>query len=237
MDRRPVDRPIEGAQNMNRLWRIAGVLCLAHPVLLLAGYSQQRSPAFGAVPSTIVGTYADVPSARMYLGGYIATIAWLVLIAALTLLARLLRGSDETAGWLAGLAQAAGVTAAAVTLGGAFAAAGGAYYAARHGYAPDTVAGMQYISKFADFVTIATLGLCALAVGGAALAGRSLPRWTGWLSVVVGVLGLASGTGTAVLNAFTLVWLGWLVVLAVVLMRGPARLRRSAADQPALSVA
>ncbi len=220
---------------MNRLWRIAGVLCLAHPVLLLAGYSQQRSAPFGAVPAAVVATYAGVPETRMYLGGYVAALAWLVLIAAVTLVARLVRGTGETSGWLAGLAQAAGVTAAAVTLAGAFAGAGGAYYAARHGYSPDVVAGMHYIAKFADFVSIATLGLCTLAVGGAALASRALPRWTAWLSVAVGVLGTASGTGGALLNFFTLVWLAWLVVLAVVLMRGPARSRRAAAAEPVLT--
>lgn len=220
---------------MNRLWRVAGVLCLAHPVLLLAGYSQQRSPAFGAVPSAIAEAYAGVPATRMYLGGYVATLAWLVLIAAVTLLARLLRGTGETSGWLAGLAQAAGVTAAAVTLGGAFAAAGGAYYAARHGYAPDVVAGVHYIAKFADFVTITTLGLCTLALGGAALASRALPRWSAWLSVAVGVLGVASGTGAAILNLFTLIWLAWLVVLAVVLLRGPARSRRATSAEAVLT--
>lgn len=219
---------------MNRLWRTAGVLCIAYPVLLLAGYSQQRSPAFGAVPSDIVSTYAGVTEGRMYLGGYIATIAWLVLIAAVTLLARLLRGTGETSGWLAGLIQAAGVTSAAVTLGGAFAATGGAYYAARHGYAPDTVAGIHYVGKFADFVNMAALGVCALAVGGAGLAGRALPRWAAWLSVAVGVLGVAAGSGGALLGLATLVWLAWFVLLAVVLMRGPARVPRAAPAGPAL---
>src|SRR6516165_10699449 len=137
---------------MNRLWRLAGVLCLAYPVLLLAGYSQQRSPVFGASPSDVVSTYAAAPEGKMYVGGYLATIAWLVLVAALTLVARLLRGRGETAGWLAGLVPAGGVVSAAVTLGGAFASAGGAYYAARHGYAPDVVAGVNYASKFADLI-------------------------------------------------------------------------------------
>src|SRR5215475_4901103 len=81
---------------MNRLWRTAGVLCLAYPVLLLAGYSQQRAPAFGASPAEIVSTYAGAPQGKMYAGGYLATIAWLVLVAAVTLVARLLRGRSET---------------------------------------------------------------------------------------------------------------------------------------------
>jgi hypothetical protein len=215
---------------MNRLWRLAGVLCLAYPVLLLAGYSQQRSPVFGASPSEIVSTYAAVPETKMYVGGYLATIAWLVLIAAVTLLARLVRGSGETAGWLAGLAQAGVVTAAAVTLGGAFASTGGAYYAARHGYAADIVASVNYASKFADLISIAALGLGILAIAGAGLASRALPRWAAWLGVLVGALAVASGTSSALMNFTTLVLLAWFVVLAVVVMRGPARLRTVAAE-------
>jgi hypothetical protein len=219
---------IEGAPVMNRLWRTAGVLCIAHPVLLLAGYSQMRSPSFGAIPSAIADAYAGVPGTKMYLGGYLATIAWFALIVLVTLLARLLRGTGDTAGWLAGLIQAAGVTAASVTLAGAFASAGAAYYGARHGYGPDVVAGAHYVAKFADFISMVGLGLCAVAIGGAGLASRALPRWAAGLSLAVGALGIASGANSGLLNLTTLVWLAWLVLVGVVLMRGQARARQAA---------
>ncbi|HUZ54534.1 MAG TPA: hypothetical protein VMU94_18670 [Streptosporangiaceae bacterium] len=91
------------------------------------------------------------------------------------------------------------------------------------GYSADVVAGVSMISKFSDFIAIIVSGLCALPVGAAGLASRRLPRWAGWISVVAGVVGLAAGTGSGQLKAGTLVWLAWLVMIGVVLMRGPAR--------------
>lgn len=181
---------------MKRLWRIAGTLCIAHVVLLLAGYSQQRSPVFGASPGAIASLYAGVPATRMYAGGFLVTLAWLVLLAAVTLVARLLRGPGDSAGWLASLILAAGTTATVVTLASSYATAGAAYFAASHGYPADVVAGLNMISKFSDFIAIIASGLCALAVGAAGLAGRRLPRWAAWISVVTGVVCLAAGTGS-----------------------------------------
>jgi hypothetical protein len=209
---------------MNRLWRIAGGLCLAHVVLLLAGYSQMRVPVFDAPSADVVSTYTGVPTVRMYAGGYVGIVAWLVLLAAVTLLARLLRGGTDATGWLAGLVAVAGGLATAVTAT-AFVSTGAAYYAARHGYAPDLVAGLTSASKFADFVAMSALGLCALAIGGAALAGRALPRWLGVVSVLVGAAGIAAGAHQGLLDLGNLLWLAYLVVLAVVLLRGPVRRR------------
>jgi hypothetical protein len=67
--------------------------------------------------------------------------------------------------------------------------------------------------------------VCALSVGGAALAGGTLPRWAGWLSVLVGLVCVVSAGGPSLLAIGTLLFLAWLVVLGVVLIRGPARVR------------
>ncbi len=216
---------------MNRLWRIAGALCLAHVVLLLAGYSQMKSPTFGAGPASIVTTFGGVSTSTMFVGGFIALIAWLVLLAAVTLVGRLLRGTTETAGWLASLGVAAGTLATAVTIGGGFATTGAAFYGAKHGYSTDLVAGITYVSKFADFIAIAALGVCAVGIGGAALASGALSRWFGWLSVATGIVGVIGATGSAPLNFATVVLLGWLVVLAVVLVRGRRNAPSGAADR------
>lgn len=208
---------------MNRLWRIAGAMCIAYVVLLLAGYSQQRSPAFGASPRSIARLYSSIPAGKMYVGAVLVTAASLVLLAAFTAIARLLRGRTDTAGWLAALVLAAATAAAVVTLAGSYAGAFAAYYAATHGFAAGTVAGLNMISKFADLIAIGASGLGALALGGAGLASGRLPRWAAWISIVVGLVGLVSGTGPALLNVGTLVWLAWVIMLGVVLLRGPAR--------------
>jgi hypothetical protein len=218
---------------MNRLWRVAGGLCLAHVILLLAGYSQMRVPVFGASPADIVTAYAGVAPARMYLGGYVGILAWLVLLAGVTLLARLLRGATDANGWLTGLVATAGATAVAVTAV-AFVSTGAAFDATTHGYAPDIVAGLTMVSKFADLVAMSALGVCAVGVGGAALASRALPRWIAVVSLVVGAFGIAAGAHESLLDVGNLLWLAYLVVVSVVLLRGPVR-RPGASGAPATS--
>ncbi|MBL7494360.1 hypothetical protein I6A60_26520 [Frankia sp. AgB1.9] len=208
---------------MRRMWRIAGALCIAHVVLLFAGYSQQKAPNFGDSAAKIVSTYAGVSATKMYAGGFVVALAWLVLLAGVTLVAGLLRGSTEASGWFSRLITTAGSTATSVTLAGAYAGAGGAVYAAKHGYAPQVVAGLAYVSRFSDQLAMAAAGLCALAVGAAGLASRALPRWAAWAGVAVGVVGIVCASSAALLNTGNLLWLVWLVMLGVVLLRGPAR--------------
>jgi hypothetical protein len=215
---------------MKRLWRLAGALCIAYVVLLLAGYSQQRSPAFGASAASITSLYSGVPAGKMYAGAVLVTTASLLLLTAFTLVSRLLRGETEGAGWASALILTAGTAAAAVTLVGSYAGAFAAYYAATHGFGADTVAGLNMISKFSDLIAAAATGVCALAIGGAGLASRRLPRWAAWISIVVGAVDILSGTGPAQLNLGTLVGFVWMVMLGVVLLRGPARHSLATAD-------
>jgi hypothetical protein len=208
---------------MKRLWRIAGTFCIAYVVLLLAGYSQQRSPVFGASPTSIVRLYSSVPAYKMYVGAVLVTAASLLLLTAFTLIARLLRGQTDTSGWFSALILAAATAAAVVTLVGSYAGAFAAYYAATHGFAADTVAGLNMISKFSDLIAMGASGLSALALGGAGLASGRLPRWAAWISIVVGLVGIVAGTGPAQLNLGTLVWFAWVIMLGVVLLRGQER--------------
>jgi hypothetical protein len=215
---------------MKRLWRVAGAFCIAYVVLLLAGYSQQRSPAFGASAASVTSLYSGVPAGKMYAGAILVTMASLLLLTAFTLISRLLRGGTEGAGWASALILTAGTAAAAVTLVGSYAAAFAAYYAATHGFGADTVAGLNMISKFSDLIAAGTTGVCALAIGGAGLASRRLPRWAAWISIVAGAADIVSGTGPAQLNLGTLVGFAWMIMLGVVLLRGPARRSLATAD-------
>jgi len=104
---------------MNRLWRTAGALCIAHVALLFGGYAQMRSAGFGASPTDIVSSYQQAVPTRMYAGGLLAILAMLVLLATVTLFGRLLRGTTETSRWFASLVTTAGAVAITVTLAGA----------------------------------------------------------------------------------------------------------------------
>jgi hypothetical protein len=159
----------------------------------------------------------------MYAAGFITTVAWLVLIAGITLIASLLRGMTEASGWYARLIVVAGSLAAAVTLAGAFVTDGAAYYGATHSYAPDAVAVASVASKFADQISFIATGMLVLAVAGAGLTSRLLPRWASIVSAVVGVIAVVSGASASILNTGTLLWFAWLILIGVVLMRGPAK--------------
>jgi hypothetical protein len=212
---------------MNRLWRTAGALCIAHVALLFGGYAQMRSAGFGASPTDIVSSYQQAVPTRMYAGGLLAILAMLVLLATLTLFGRLLRGTTETSRWFASLVTTAGAVAITVTLAGAYACAGAAYFAATHGYNPDVVASLHEASKYADFITMIGFGVLALAVGAAVLTSGALARWFGFISLAVGAVGIASGNA-AVLDKGTLVWVAWLIALGVVSLRTPRRVARAA---------
>ena len=224
---------------MKRLWRIAGAFCIAYVVLLLAGYSQQRSPVFGASAASVTSLYSGVPAGKMYAGAVLVTAASLLLLTAFTLISRLLRGHTEGAGWASALVLTAGTAAVAVTLVGSYGGAFAAYYAATHGFGTDTVAGLNMISKFSDLIAAGATGVCALAIGGAGLASGRLPRWASWISIVFGAADIVSGTGPAQLNLGTLAGFAWMIMLGVVLLRGPARRSLATADdsQPADRVA
>jgi hypothetical protein len=217
---------------MTRIWRLAGALLIAHVVVLLAGYSLQRAPQFGDSPEKIVSTYREVNESTMYRGLFVVTVAWLILLAALTLVSAVLRRDSDAARGFAGLVATAGTVATAVTLAGGYATQGGAVYAAAHGWSPDVVAGITMVIKFADLAAMAAAGVAALAVGVAGLVTRALPGWTAWLSVVVGVVGMVSGADHTLLDTGNLIWLVWLVVLGVVLLRGPRKRVTIPAPEP-----
>jgi hypothetical protein len=86
------------------------------------------------------------------------------------------------------------------------------------------------VSKFSDLIASGATGLCVLAIGGAGLAGNRLPRWAAWISIVVGAVDIVSGTGPAQLNMGTLVGFAWMIMLGVVLLRGPAHRSLHAGD-------
>lgn len=126
---------------MNRLRRVAGALCIAHVVLLLAGYAQQtlaglRSEPIGHRQYLRWCRDRENVRRRLYRDRRVARPG-----RGVTLAARLVRGTGEVSGWFASLSVAVGALATAVTLSGAYAAAGAAFYGARHGYAADVVAG------------------------------------------------------------------------------------------------
>jgi len=82
---------------MKGLWRLAGALCVA-PRPAARRLLADALAALRRVGASVVSTYAGVPTTRMYVGGFIGTLARLDLIVAATLVAHLIRGAGEAPG-------------------------------------------------------------------------------------------------------------------------------------------
>jgi hypothetical protein len=209
---------------MKRLWRVAAAMCIAHVVLVLAGFSMQTVPRLGADDAAVAAAFNTGTAGKAYAGEYVATLGFLVLLLLAPLVARLVRGTGEVSRWFAGAMSAAGAVYVAIALGTEFATTTASVYDARHGTAPSVLAAINNVHNVADYIGTATLGAFILAVAGAAFSGGALPRWFAWLSVPVGLLSLAGGLfSTGIMDIATLVWMAWFVVLAVAMVRRSGR--------------
>jgi hypothetical protein len=218
---------------MKVLWRVAAGLCIAHIVLMLAGYSQQHAPMPNASPAQVVAAYQTGAETKTYVGEYIAVVAFLVLLAAVAALGTLLRSERPAAQWLSRFVGGSGITYVAVTIGISFAPAATAFYLARHGGDTALVGALDKLAMFGTAASIAAMGLFTIAIGAAALASGALGRFIGWSGIAVGLWVLASvaGIGRGLIDYGQLVWMIWFVVLA------GAMLRRAGRATPAPEVA
>lgn len=215
-----------------RLWRVAGLLALAHLVLMFGSFSLQKVANLGAKPSTLAADFVTSSAAKSYAGEYLTCLSFLVFLLVATLLARLLRGGSELSGWLSSTIAASGAIYVGVTLASAVANLGAALYDGHHGAPLSTVTALEHAHWFGVFAATVVLGVFTSSVSAAVVVSRVLPLWVGFAGVVAGVLCLVSGAGaqTGLVDTATLVWVVWFVALAVAALRGP----RSAIS-PALS--
>ncbi len=205
------------------LGRVAGGLALAHVVLMLGGFSLERSTMLGDSTAAARQAYTEGSLARSMAGGYIEAFSFVVLLPVLVFLARALGRRTEAGRWAAQTGLAAGVGYVAVTLATGLPAGAAALYNGHHGADPATLLVAADIRNFAFFLSLLLLGAHAICVGMSARADGVLTRWVGIGGIVVGVVLLASvaGAGQALQNVGTMVWLVWWVGLAVSLLRNP----------------
>jgi hypothetical protein len=208
----------------NRLRRVAGVLALAHLVVMFGSYALQKVAPLGAGSATITADHVTWSMSKGFAGGYLTALSYLLLLLAATLLARLLSTPSELSGWLTGTMTAAASVLVAVTFA-AMANLGAALYDGHHGAALETVTVLDHAHWFGIFLATTALGLFTAATGAAALAAHALPRWVAWSGVAVGALCIASaaGAGSGAVDTSTLVWTVWFVCLAVTLLRRGGR--------------
>jgi hypothetical protein len=203
----------------HRPWRWAGGLALAHVVVMLVAFSQEKvSVQHGDSFAKVQHAYGGADVARTLGAGYVEALAFFVLTPAIVLLARLLGRRTELGRVAAQTFLGLGIALVASTLAVGFPPGAAAVYAAHHGVDPGALAMVNDIRNYSFVLQVALLAGMTLALGLAALADGVHTRWIGWGGVVVGSVGLV--VTPFVHDAVSLVWMIWWVGLAVLLLRG-----------------
>ena len=217
------DTAVERPRISPAMWRVAGGLALAHVVLLFAGFSQEKSVVLTDGPHTVARVYGSGSLGRIFTGGYVESLSFLVLLPCLVFLARAFGRRDEAARWASQTALGAGVVFIANTLAVGIPAGAAAVYGAHHGLAGGgTLALVNDVRTFAFYLSLLTLGAAALCLGIAALRDGVMTRWVGWGGVVVGSLLLLGPVGQRwldTINATSMVWMIWWVGVGICLIR------------------
>jgi hypothetical protein len=217
-----------------RLWRLAGALALAHIVLLFAGVALEQTPLLGASAADTTTALVHSPLSTVYAGGYVEYLGFLVFLIGALLLARLLRGTSETSGWLAACISGTAVTYTAVTVATGFAAGAAALYNGHHGAPLATITTVNDVRNFAFFLSVGVLGVFTMAVAGAVHATRTLPRWLAYTGYVVGPVCIAAVplARWGAIDSANLLWLVWFLAFAVAALRGPRSVPAAAPAVP-----
>jgi hypothetical protein len=201
------------------LWRVGGGLALAHVVMLFAAITQEVLVGHGTSLATLQDKYGGANLTRVFTGGYIEATSFVVLAAAIVVIASIFRRGSEGAQLSAETFLALGVAFVAATLAVGFAPGAAAMYGAQHGADAHTVAVVNDIRNFGYQLQVMIQGGMAVALGLAAVLGRRLRRWVGWGGIGIGVATIV-GTPFAQ-NGLGLLWYVWWVGLAVLMLKGP----------------
>jgi hypothetical protein len=206
----------------SKLWRIFGVLAIADIAVMFAGIAVEgMTPELGSSHHNLVKGLTEGGLTTRFAGGYVEALSSIVFLFAALLLARLVRGTTETTGWLASVMSATAVLNAGSALIVGFPAGAAAIYDGHHGASLDVITTMNDLRNFAFFLSVALLGVFTICAGVALLATRTMPRWLAWAGVVVGALSVVSvaGAGSGAHNLGNMAQMIWWVVLAVYALR------------------
>lgn len=209
------------------LFRIAGVLALAHVVLMLVGVIVSGTPTIHEGQEGIEHSYVEGSLARIFTGGYVETIAFVLLVPALVFLGGAFGRRTEAGAWASQSAAAAGLGYVSVVIAGGFAAGAAAAWGAADGLDLQTTLAINNIRNFAYFLGLALLGAHAVGLGIAALSDGRMTRWVGWGGIGTGIALIAAvpAASIGIQDYATLVWIVWWVGLGVLMLRvqGPER--------------
>jgi hypothetical protein len=207
-----------------RPWRWAGGLALAHVVVMLAALSQEKVLVeHGDSVAKINDTYAGASLGRTLGAGYVEAMAFLLLVPALVLIARLVGRRTELGRVAAQTFLGLGVAFVGSTLAIGFPPGAAALYAAHHDVDPGAISMVNDLRNYGFVLQVALLAGMTLALGVAALTDRIHIRWIGWGGVAVGAAGLVVTPFAN--NAVSMAWMIWWIGMSVLLLRGAPAVR------------
>jgi hypothetical protein len=217
--------PVAGTTPADRhapaLWRTAGVLVIAHPVLMMAGFTLERSPVLGSSLPDARHALAEGSVAQTMIGGYVEALAFVLLVPALVLVARLVGRRTEVGRSAAQTSLAAGLCYVAVTLATGLPAGAAAIYEAHRGVDLRSALMMADARVYAFFLSLLVLSVQAIGLAVAARSDGFAPRWVGIGGLVSGALlaiGVAGG-GLGLHDFASMLWVVWIVGVGVCLIR------------------
>jgi hypothetical protein len=204
-----------------RLWQIAGILAIAHVVLIPISIALQGSPLFSDGRAGIVDSYVEGDLTRTFTGGVLEAFGFLLLIPALVFLARAFGRRTEAGGWAAQAGLMCGLAYVAVTFAVGFPAGAAAMYGAQHGLDVDAAFALNNVRIFGYFLSLLLIGGSTLGIAISALADGVHRRWIGGFGVVTGAVLLASTplAGIGQQDWGGLVHLVWFLGVGVLLLR------------------
>ena len=204
-----------------RLWQVAGVLGLAHVVLIPVGIAVQRSPLFEDGPAGIRDQYVAGDFGRTVTGGMLEAFGFLLFVPALVFLARAFGRRTEAGRWAAQTGLMCGLAYVTVTFAVGFPAGAAAMYGAQHGLDVDTAFALNNVRIFAYFLSLLLLAGSTLGIALSARADGVHRRWIGGFGIVTGLALLASTplSGIGQQDWGSLVWMVWFIGVCTLLLR------------------
>ena len=205
--------------------RIGAGLGLASVVLLMAGFALV-APA-GAVHTNpadeIIGFYSDGSQTATYAGGLVESVALLLFLPFVAMLAARLRGTGVAGDVLAPTARMAATGYVVLCLAPAQAAGAAALWLGAHGGDASTIVALNALRAFSYYLALLALAGFLVAIGIGGLTTGRLARWMSWSAVAIGAV-LAIGVAvaqTGLADIASLLALAWIVAASIGLLRHP----------------
>jgi hypothetical protein len=187
---------IESSRSSAGIARWGALAGAAYVVLFVVGVIlvYGNSPSSGSAPAKIIAFYSDGSHrTRMNIGWLVAGLGVFCFIWFLSALRRVVANLEDGDGFLSGLVTIGGTVYASLTLAG-LAVETGIRTMSDDTYHHTVYPGLIHAADDAGWVLHASggAGLAAMIVAAslAALRASAVPRWAGWLGIVVGVLSL-----------------------------------------------